>query len=109
MAGAAAADAAPASAGAPRREYAVELACGACEAAVTRALLALPGVTSAHASAAAQSVIVDGEAPPEAVLEALNATGRAARLVGQGAADGAYLRRLAAASGAWVQGKGVVR
>ena len=73
---------------APRREYAVDLACGACEAAVRAALARLPGVASATASAAAQTVVVDGDAEPEAVLAALAATGRAARLVGQGAADG---------------------
>jgi len=89
VAGAAPAEASPASA--VRREYAVDLACGACEAAVTRALAALPGVASCAASAASQTVVVEGEAPPEAVLAALAATGRAARLVGQGAADGARI------------------
>jgi copper chaperone CopZ len=74
-----------------RREYAVDLACGACEAAVTRALAALPGVASCAACAASQTVVVEGEAPPEAVLAALAATGRAARLIGQGAADGARI------------------
>lgn len=82
--GAAAGTAAPV----PRREYAVDLACSACEAAVHATLAALPGVAHAVASAAAQTVVVDGEATPEAVLAALAAAGRAARLIGQGAADG---------------------
>ena len=84
--------AAPDAAPVPRREYAVDLACSACEAAVHAALKALPGVTRAAASAAAQTVVVDGDAAPEAVLAALAATGRAARLVGQGAADGTVSR-----------------
>ncbi len=80
-------DAAPDGAPEPSREYAVQLSCGGCEAAVRAALSQLPHVSSVSCSLAAGTIVVEGAAPPERVLAALQATGRAARLVGSGAAD----------------------
>jgi|APGre2960657444_1045066.scaffolds.fasta_scaffold00052_3 copper chaperone for superoxide dismutase len=68
-----------------RREYAVEeLSCAACESSVRSALSSLPAVTSVSTSLQHGTVVVEGEASVEAVVDALARGGFSARLIGSG-------------------------
>ena len=68
-----------------RREYAVdELSCAACESSVRSALSGLPAVTSVSTSLQLGTVVVEGEAREEAIVDALARGGFSARLIGSG-------------------------
>jgi copper chaperone for superoxide dismutase len=76
-----------------RREYAVELTCGACASAVREALQALPEVQAVEVYLDTSTVLVTGDVPIDSVLSAIQTTGRVAALVGTGSALDAALRR----------------
>ena len=69
------------------REYAVQMTCDGCASAVRGALDQLAQVQSVSVFLDRGTVLVTGDVPVDDVLAAVEATGRAVRLVGSGSAS----------------------
>jgi copper chaperone for superoxide dismutase len=74
-----------------RREYAVQMTCDGCASAVRGAVKPLAGVESVAVFPDRGTFLVTGDVAVDAVLAAVEATGRAVRLVGSGSASEAPL------------------
>lgn len=66
------------------------MSCAACSARVEKAVSAVPGVTSCSVSLLTNSMGVDGTAPPESIIKAVEAAGYGAKK--KGASDPASVR-----------------
>ncbi|KYK56662.1 hypothetical protein DCS_03664 [Drechmeria coniospora] len=69
--------------------FAVQLSCDDCIATVSEQLYKLKGVTKVEGNLKEQHISIKGSAPPSAILEAIQATGRDAILRGSGASNSA--------------------
>ncbi|CAM8876263.1 unnamed protein product [Rhodiola kirilowii] len=71
-------------------EFMVDMSCENCVKAVRKQLQALEGVKNVEVDLSNQVVRVLGTSPVKTLSEALEQTGRKARLIGQGIPDGSY-------------------
>ncbi|KAK1750634.1 superoxide dismutase 1 copper chaperone [Echria macrotheca] len=69
--------------------FAVPMTCDGCVKDISGALHKLQGITKVEANLADQLVSIEGTAPPSAIVEAIQATGRDAILRGSGASNSA--------------------
>ncbi|KAK3313761.1 superoxide dismutase [Apodospora peruviana] len=67
--------------------FAVPMTCDGCVKDISGALHKLPGITKVEANLPDQLVSIEGTAPPSAIVEAIQATGRDAILRGSGTAN----------------------
>ncbi|KAH8879844.1 Cu,Zn superoxide dismutase-like protein [Thozetella sp. PMI_491] len=69
--------------------FAVPMTCGSCAEAVSSSVYKLEGITKVEANLEDQMVSIEGTAPPSAILDAIQSTGRDAILRGSGAQNSA--------------------
>ncbi|KAL8417648.1 hypothetical protein RB594_001343 [Gaeumannomyces avenae] len=69
--------------------FAVPMKCDSCVKDVSEAVHKLGGIAKVEASLADQLVVIEGTAPPSAIVDAIQATGRDAILRGSGSSDSA--------------------
>ncbi|KAK0716476.1 copper chaperone for superoxide dismutase [Apiosordaria backusii] len=69
--------------------FAVPMHCESCAKDISQALHKLPGITKVEPNVKEQLVTIEGTAPPSAIIDAIESTGRDAILRGSGASNSA--------------------